>query len=63
MVTSFQLPTWEDTPNDNKISVRGKLIGKVLTEMQAQMKAVKEEVTAAEASKWSTHGQATKSSH
>ena len=61
--TSFQLLTWEDTPNDNKVSVRGKLIGKVLLEMQAQMKAMKEEVIAAEASKWSTHGWAAKSSH
>ena len=62
-VTSFQLPTWEDTPNNNKILVRGKLIGKVLTEMQAQMKAVKEDVIAAEASKQSTRGQAAKNSH
>ena len=63
MATSLQLPTWEDTPDDNKLLVRGKLIGKVLFEMQAQMKAMKEEVIAAEASKWTTRGWAAKSSH
>ena len=63
MTTSFQLPTLEDTPNDNKVLVRGKLIRMVLFEMQAQMKTMKEEVIAAEASKWSTCGQAAKSSH
>ena len=51
------------TPDDNKILDRDKLIGKTLSEMQAQMKAMKEEVTAAEALKQSTHGRAAKSSH
>ena len=52
-----------DTPNDHKVEVRGKLISKTLSEMQAQMKAIKGEVIAAEALKWTTHGWTAKSSH
>ena len=36
---------------------------KVLSEMQAQMKAMKDEVITAEALKWTTHGWSAKSSH
>ena len=61
--TIFQLPTWMDTPDDHQVEARGRLIRRTLSEMEAQMKAIKGEVLATEASKWITCGQAAKSSH
>ena len=61
--SSFQLPTWTDVPNDHQSATRGELIRKTLSEMQAQMKAIKGEVLATEASRWTTHGQAARASH
>ena len=52
MAISFQPPTWTNPPNDNNDSDRAKLIPKVLSEMQAQMKAMRDEVIAAEVSNW-----------
>ena len=52
-----------DTPDDHQVEVRGRLIRKTLSEMQAQIKAIKGEVLATEASKQMTCGQAAKSSH
>ena len=57
------LPAWTDQPNDSDISDRARPITKALAEMQAQMKAMKEEVITAEALKWTTHGHTAKSSH
>ena len=61
--TSFQLPTWADIPDDHQNEARGRLIRKTLSKMQAQMKAIKGEVLATEASKRMTRGQTAKSSH
>ena len=63
MATSFQLPTWANPPKDNDISDRARIITKALSEMQAQMKVMREEVIAAEALKQITCGWAAKSSH
>ena len=60
--TSFQLPTWTDVPDDHQSATRVRLIRKTLPEMQAQMKVIKGEVLATEASKWTTHGRAAKTS-
>ena len=49
----FQLPSWPNLPDDTK----------VLSEMQAQMKAMKDEVIAAEASKRTTNGKSAKGSN
>ena len=59
----FQLPSWPNPPDDTETADRAQLIAKVLSEMKAQMKAMKDEVIAAEASRRTTHGKSAKGSN
>ena len=52
---TFKLPVWPDPPNDAEPVDRAQLITKVLSEMQAQTTAMKEEAIKVEASKITTH--------
>ena len=63
MAMSFQLPTWTNPPNDTNTSDRARLITKILSKMKTEMKAMKDEVITAEASKQTTCGKSAKSSH
>ena len=51
---TFKLPTWTNPPDDANQEDRGNLIDKTLSEMQKQLKALKEADRAAKA-KMSTH--------
>ena len=59
---AFKLPVWSNPPDDAELRDRAQLITKVLSEMQAQMTAMKEEVTKVEASKMTTRSKSTKNS-
>ena len=59
----FRLPTWPSLLDEINTEDRAQLIAKVLSEMQVQMKAMKDEVIAAEASKRTTHGKSAKGSN
>ena len=52
---TFKLPTWTNPPNDANQEDRGHLIDKTLSEMQEQLKALKEEADRATKAKMSTH--------
>ena len=52
---TFKLPTWTNPPNDANQEDRGHLIDKTLSEMQEQLKALKEEADRAAKTKMSTH--------
>ena len=58
-----QLPVWLNPPDDAEPGNGARLITKVLSEMQAQMTAMKEEAKAkVEASKVTTHSKSAKNS-
>ena len=57
--TTFKLPVWPNPPKDAELGDQAQLITKVLSEMQAQMTAMKEEV---KASKMTTHSKSAKNS-
>ena len=63
MASTFQLPFWLNPHDDTTAMNQAQLITKVLLEMQAQMMAMKDEVTAAEALKMTAHGKLAKGSH
>ena len=52
---TFKLPTWTNSPNDANQEDRGHLIKKTLSEMQEQLKALKEEADRAAKAMMSTH--------
>ena len=60
--TTFKLPVWLNPPDDAELGDRARVITKVLSEMQAQMTAMKEEATEVEASKMTTHSKSAKNS-
>ena len=51
---TFKLPTWTNPPDDANQEDRGHLINKTLSEMQEQLKALKEEADRAAIAKMST---------
>ena len=55
---TFKLPTWVDANQED----RGHLIDKTLSEMQEQLKALKEEADRATEAKMSTHSKKAKDS-
>ena len=59
---TFKLPVWPNPPNNAEPGDQARLITKVLSEMQAQMTAMKEEATKVEASKMTTHSKSAKNS-
>ena len=59
---TFKLPVWSNPPDDAELGDQAQLITKVLSEMQAQMTAMKEEATEVEASKMTTHSKSDKNS-
>ena len=61
--STFQFPSWPNPPDDTETSDRAQLIAKVLSEMQAQMTTMKDEVTIAKASSMTTHGKSAKGSN
>ena len=60
--TTFKLPVWPNPPNDAEPVHQARLITKVLSEMQAQMTAMKEEAIKVEASKMTTRSKSAKNS-
>ena len=52
---TFKLPTWTNLPADANQEDRGHLIDKTLSEMQEQLKALKEEADRATIAKMNTH--------
>ena len=52
---TFKLPTWTNPLNDANQEDRGHLINKTLSEMQEQLKALKEEADRATKAKMRTH--------
>ena len=52
---TFKLPTWNNPLDDTNQEDRGNLINKTLSEMQEQLKALKEEADRATKVKMSTH--------
>ena len=60
--TTFKLPVWLNPPDDAELGDRARLITKVLSEMQAQMTAMKEEATKVEAFKMTTCSKSAKNS-
>ena len=60
--TTFKLPVWLNPPNDAEPGDQARLITKVLSEMQAQMTAMKEEAIEMEAFKMTTHSKSAKNS-
>ena len=61
--STFQLPTWSNPPDDTEVGDWVQLITKVLSEMQAQMAAMKEGVITTEALKMITCGKSAKGSN
>ena len=59
---TFKLPVWPNPPNNAEPGDKVRLITKVLSEMQAQMTAMKEEATEVEASKMTTRSISAKNS-
>ena len=59
---TFKLPVWLNPPNNAEPVDQARLITKVLSEMQAQMTAMKEEAIEVEASKMTTHSKSAKNS-
>ena len=59
---TFKLPVWSNPPDDAELGDQARLITKVLSEMQAQMTAVKEEATEVEASNMTTCSKSAKNS-
>ena len=62
IATTFKLPVWPNPPDDAELGDSARLITKVLSEMQAQMTAMKEEATEVEALKMTTHSKSAKNS-
>ena len=63
MALMFQLPSWPNPPDDTTVADQAQLIAKILLEMQAQMIAMKDEVTTAKALRMTTHGKSAKGSN
>ena len=59
---TFMLPVWSNPPDDAEPGDQARLITKVLSEMLAQMTAMKEEATEVEASKITTCSKSAKNS-
>ena len=59
---TFKLPAWSNPPDDAEPGDLARLITKVLSDVQAQMTAMKEEATEVEASKMTTHSKSAKNS-
>ena len=59
---TFKFPVWPNPPNDAQSGDPAQLITKVLSEMQAQMTAMKEEAIEVEASKMTTQSKSAKNS-
>ena len=57
---TFKLPTWTNPPNGANQEDRGNLIDKTLSEMQEQLKALKEEADRATRAKMSTRSKKAK---
>ena len=59
---TFKHPVWSDSLDDAEPVHQAQLITKVLSEMQAQMVAMKEEAITVKASKVTTHSKSAKNS-
>ena len=59
---TFKFPVWPNPPDDDELGDQAQLIIKVLSEMQTQMIAMKEEATEVEASKMTTGSKSAKNS-
>ena len=60
--TTFKLPVWSNPLDDAELGNQARLITKVLSEMQAQMTAMKEEAIKVKASKVTIHSKSAKNS-
>ena len=60
--TTFKLQVWSNPTDDAELGDHARFITKILSEMQAQMTAMKEEATKVKASKMTTHSKSAKNS-